>query len=141
MKVTLTQAQGIQAAVAKFTGINLPVRTSYELARVVMEISPHLEVYQGERQKLAKKHCELDEKGNPKTIEVAPGMGQYVFKSDEAKEVYIAGVAEIGKQEVKISLREKLSLEKFKDPNSEDETVIPWDALAGLLPIIEEPKE
>jgi len=140
MKVTLTQAQGIQAAAGKFTGLSLPVRTSYELARAVMEIGPYLEVYQSERMKLATQYCPLDERGNPKTEEVATGVTQLVFKDPEAREKFVAGVAELGKQEVKLTLREKLSLEKFKDPNSKDETVIPWDALAGLMPIIEEPK-
>ena len=139
MKVTLTQAQMIQAAVAKFTGVNLPVKTSYLLARTVLEITAYLEAFQGERMKLAKKHCQLDERGNPKTEETVPaGMTQLVFKDDKARDAFVAGVSELGNEEVELNLRNKLSLEAFSDPNTEDETVIPWDVLAGLMSIIEE---
>jgi len=141
MKVTLMEAQGIQAAAAKFTGLNLPVTTSWAIAQTVMEITPHLELFQTERLKLAKQCCDLDEKGNPRTIQMSPTMGQFVFKDDAARDKYVAGVKTIGDQKITISLKKKLDLEAFKDPNSGDEVVIPWDALAGLLPIIEEPKE
>ena len=133
MKVTLTQAQMIQAAVAKFTGVNLPVKTSYLLARTVLEITACLEAFQGERMKLAKKYCQLDERGNPKTEETV-----LVFKDDKARDAFVAGVSELGNEEVELKLKKKLSLEAFSDPNTEDETVIPWDVLAGLMSIIEE---
>jgi len=143
MKVTLNEAQRIQAAVSKFTGIKLPVKTSYLLARTVLEISAELEAFQGERTKLALRYCELDERGNPKSepIEGAPGMTQLVFKDDESREAFIKQVSELGEEPIELKLRKPLALSAFQDPNTKDETVLPWDALAGLMPIMEELNE
>jgi len=143
MKVTLTEAQMIQAAAAKFVGIDLPVQTSYLLARTVLEITTELQAFQGERTKLAVKYCELDEQGNPKSkpVEGAPGSGEYIFKDDAAKDLFIMQVSELGEEPIELKLRNPLKLSAFQNPNSEDETVLPWDLLAGLMPILEEIEE
>jgi len=140
MKVTLNEAQRIQAAAGKFTGIDLPVRTSYLLARTVIEVSQALEAFQGERMKQAKKYCELDEQGNPKMEPMpgAPGMQTFVFKSEKAKESFVTAVATLGEEPIELKLREPLSLEAFQNPNSDDKTVLPWDLLGGLMPILAE---
>ena len=98
MKVTLTEAQMIQAAAAKFVGIDLPVQTSYLLARTVLEITTELQAFQGERTKLAVKYCELDEQGNPKNkpVEGVPGSNELVFKDDKARDAFIKQVSELG---------------------------------------------
>ena len=143
MKVTLTEAQMIQAAAAKFTGIDLPVKTSYLLARTVLEITTELQAFQGERTKLAVKYCELDEQGNPKSEEMegAPGMKKLVFKTPKDEEAFIKQVSELGEEPIELKLRNPLKLDAFQNPNSEDETVIPWDLLAGLMPILEDIEE
>ena len=143
MKVTLTEAQMVQAAAAEFVGIDLPVRTSYLLARTVLEITNHLQAFQGERTKQAVKYCKLDEQGNPKTepIEGAPGSNKLVFKTPKDEEAFIKEVSKLGEEEVELTLRKKLSLKAFDDPNTEDKTVIPWDLLGGLMPILEDIEE
>ena len=140
MKVTLTEAQMIQAAAAKFTGIDLPVRTSYVLARTVLEITTELKAFQEQRTKLAVKYCELDEQGNPKNepVEGMPGSNKLVFKTTKDEEAFIKQVSELGEEPIELKLREPLKLDAFQNPNSEDETVLPWDLLAGLMPILEE---
>jgi len=140
MKVTLTEAQMIQAAAAKFVGIDLPVQTSYLLARTVLEITTELQAFQGERTKLAVKYCELDERGNPKNrpVEGVPGSNELVFKDDKSKDAFIKQVSELGEEPIELKLRKPLALSAFQNPNSEDETVLPWDLLAGLMPILEE---
>jgi len=143
MKVTLTEAQMIQAAAAKFVGIDLPVRTSYVLARTVLEITTELKAFQEQRTKLAVKYCELDEKGNPKSepVEGMPGSSKLVFKEPKDEEAFIKQVSELGEEPIELKLREPLKLSAFQNPNSEDETVIPWDLLAGLMPILEDIEE
>lgn len=143
MKVTLTDAQRIQAAASKFAGIDLPVRTSYLFARTVMEITTALEAFQTTRTKLAKKYCELDERGNPQSedMEGAPGMKKLVFKSPKDEEAFVKEVSELGEEQVELKLRNKLPLSAFQNPNSEDETVLPWDLLGGLMPILEDIEE
>jgi hypothetical protein len=140
MKVTLTQAQMIQAAAAKFTGIDLPVQTSYLLARTVLEITTELQAFQGERTKLAVKYCELDEQGNPKSKPSVdnPGTHELVFKDDKARDAFIKAVSELGEEPIELKLRKPLALSAFQNPNSEEKTVLPWDLLAGLMPILEE---
>ena len=143
MKVTLTDAQRIQAAAAKFVGIDLPVRTSYLLARTDLEITTHLQAFQETRTKLAKKYCKLDEKGDPQSepIEGSAGMQKLSFKTPGDEEKFVAQVSKLGEEEVELKLRNKLSLSAFQDPNTEDETVIPWDILGGLMPILEDIEE
>jgi len=143
MKVTLTDAQRIQAAAAKFVGIDLPVRTSYLLARTVLEITTHLEAFQTTRTKLAVKHCKLDERGNPESTEMegAPGMRKLVFKSPNDEEIFVKEVSALGEEEVELTLRNKLPLSAFQNPNSDDETVLPWDLLGGLMTILEDIEE
>jgi len=140
MKVTLTEAQMIQAAAAKFTGIDLPVQTSYLLARTVLEITTELQAFQGERTKLAVKYCELDEQGNPKSkpVEGVPGSNELVFKDDKARDAFIKAVSTLGEEPIELKLRKPLALSAFQNPNSEEKTVLPWDLLAGLMPILEE---
>ena len=143
MKVTLTDAQRIQAAAAKFVGIDLPVRTSYLLARTVLEITTHLEAFQTTRAKLAKKYCELDEQGNPKSeaMENNPGMQKLVFKAPEDEAAFVEQISVLGEEKVELKLRNPLKLSAFQNPNSEDETVLPWDLLGGLMPILEDIEE
>ena len=143
MKVTLSEAQRIQAAAAKFVGIDLPVRTSYLLARTVLEITTHLEAFQTTRSKLAVKYCELDEQGNPKSeaMEGSAGMQKLVFKSPDDEGLFIEQVSELGEEQVELKLRNPLSLEAFQNPNSDDKTVLPWDLLGGLMPILAEMEE
>jgi len=140
MNVTLTEAQMIQAAAAKFVGIDLPVKTSYLLARTVLEITAELKAFQEQRTKLAVKYCELDEQGNPKNkpVEGVPGSNELVFKDDAAKDAFIMQVSELGEEPIELKLRNPLKLAAFQNPNSEDETVLPWDLLAGLMPILED---
>jgi len=143
MNVTLTEAQMIQAAAAKFVGIDLPVKTSYLLARTVLEITAELKAFQEQRTKLAVKYCELDEQGNPKNkpVEGVPGSNELVFKDDAAKDAFIMQVSELGEEPIELKLRNPLKLAAFQNPNSEDETVLPWDLLGGLMPILEEIEE
>ena len=143
MKVTLTDAQRIQAAAAKFVGIDLPVKTSYLLARTVLEITTHLQAFQETRTKLAKKYCKLDEKGDPQSepIEGSAGMQKLSFKTPADEETFIEKVSKLGEEEVELTLRNKLALKAFDDPNTEDKTVIPWDLLGGLMPILEDIEE
>jgi len=143
MKVTLNEAQRIQAAAAKFVGIDLPVKTSYFLARTVLEITTALEAFQKTRVELAKKCCKLDGQGNPMSEEMEgkPGMKKLVFKTPKDEESFVAQISELGEEPIELKLRNPLSLEAFQNPNSEDETVLPWDLLGGLMPILEEIKE
>jgi len=143
MKVTLTEAQRIQYAASKFVGIDLPVKTSYLLARTVGEITVELEAFQAQRSKLAVKYCELDERGNPKTKPSAenPGANELVFKDDKSRDAFIEQVSTLGQEPVELKLRNPLPLSAFQNPNTEGETVLPWDLLGGLMPILEEIEE
>ena len=140
MKVTLTEAQRIQFAASKFVGIDLPVRTSYLLARTVGEITAELEAFQAQRSKQAVKYCELDEQGNPKTKPSVdnPGTQELVFKDDKSRDAFIKEVSTLGEEPIELKLRNPLKLSDFQNPNSEEKTVLPWDLLAGLMPILEE---
>ena len=92
---------------------------------------------------MAKKYCELDEQGNPKSEEMKdqPGMKKLVFKTPKDEEAFVSQISELGEEPIELKLRNPLSLEAFQNPNSEDETVLPWDLLGGLMPILEEMKE
>jgi hypothetical protein len=149
MQVKMYEVRGILEAIGKCAGMNLPTKIAYGFARTVLDLQPELQIFEEERLKIGRKYAKLDSKGAPKTEEVAgpvvagqPVMqNQLVFKDDKARSAFIADVAEFGKTDVEIKLREPFSLDQFNDPNTEDEALIAWDVVAGLMPILKDPDE
>jgi len=140
LKMTLTEAQILQSAAAKLTGINIKRVTGFVVATAVGDVLGPLEKFQGERDKAAKDYCKLDDKGAPQTEEIVgrPGQRKLVFKSAAAEAKFTDEISELGNAVIEISVKKRLPLDAFQDPRSEDETCLPWDVLFGLRPILEQ---
>lgn len=65
--------------------MDMPVKYSYQFARIVKELDNELVIFESEKQKLIKECCEIDENGEVKLKEKEINGQQYpevVFKSD-----------------------------------------------------------
>lgn len=136
MKVKLGEVRGILESIGKCVDVGIPVKTGYWLARTVNELQPSMKAFEEQRMRLAKRFAELGEDGNVQTDE----LKQLVFKDDKARDDFMAEVAELGKEDVTITM-DPIALEKFDDPNTSGETVVAWNVMAGLLPLIKEPEK
>ena len=149
MKVKLGEVRGMLESIGKCVNVGLPTKVAYWLARTVNELQPSMTTFEEQRMRLAKRFAELGEDGNVKTDD----QKQLIFKNDDgtessedpqgkskAKEDFMAEVAELGKEDVTITM-DPIALEKFDDPNTSGETVVAWNVMAGLLPLIKEPEK
>lgn len=85
------------------------------LARLRRELEPKQQDVANERIAVAKKHCHVDDDGNPKAVKVTKGWkkkGEFDFLSEESREACIQETEAILKDEVEI--KQTIALSDFR---------------------------
>lgn len=78
MKITNQELLNSIPTLRKLSKEQLPIKISYTISKNIKNIEEELVVYEEERQKLIKKHAELDKEGKPKVND----NGNYVIKQE-----------------------------------------------------------
>ncbi|HLR35958.1 MAG TPA: hypothetical protein VK071_11615 [Tissierellales bacterium] len=78
MKLTNQELLNSIPTLQELSKEQLPIKISYTISKNIKIIEEELKIYEEERQKLIKKHAELDKEGKPKVND----NGNYIIKQE-----------------------------------------------------------
>ena len=106
MKFNLNEVQRMQAGLDVILGKELPVRTSYWLARFLDKVGAEFKAMETARVKLVERFAKKDKDGNPVMKKDKDGKPLNEYDLDKASmEKFQKEFAELGKEEFEINLK------------------------------------
>lgn len=113
MKITLNEVRGMQAGLDVILAKELPVKTSYWLARFLDKVSVEFKAIETARMKLVEKYATKKD-GKPMMKKDKDGKSQEYDLTKENMEKFQAEFAELGKVEFEIDFN-PIKLEQLGD--------------------------